>query len=530
MFRLVVSFIVLSSPPSALLTNLCFSQSASDTSSASSRDQLYHSANELLQSGRFEEAAAGYKNIIAKWPDFYQAYSLLGVAYTQMGKLQEAGSYFSKAVQLNPNSAEARNNLGANYLALKKFSQAAAEFRRVIALNPESVSAWYNLGTSELQAGQAGPAVTAFQRAAHLAPGDPQVRIGLAEAQFKVGNRKQALATIQEALGIAGSDAGVLLALGLVLERNGLSKEATRYFREALQQSSSTSERMMTLAGNSINQGEYKTALALLRALEGTMDNSAAWHGMLGYTHFKLDQVEPALTHLQRAIQLDPRNEDYYLDLGELLAENQALLPNVAVFESGVKRLPYSVKMRLALAVAHLLTGNLDRAKQEVNTVLAQDPGSEIAYKILLECYEKGREWDKVQIKAAELRRLHPANPLGWYYGAFAAYEAAILTQHGFSEAGDLIRKALELNPSEWRFHFLLGKILLAEQRVADAIGAFEKTIQLHSGHPQPFYHLARALQRQGRRRESAQMMARYREVKARMESQQSRGLLVDTR
>jgi len=47
---------------------------------------------------------------------------------------------------------------------------------------------------------------------------------------------------------------------------------------------------------------------------------------------------------------------------------------------------------------------------------------------------------------------------------------------------------------------------------------------------PQPFYQLARALQRQGRHQESVSMMARYQEVKTRMESRQSRGLLLDIR
>jgi tetratricopeptide (TPR) repeat protein len=452
------------------------------------------------------------------------------VAYTQLGKLGEAGGHFAKAVALNPHSAEARNNLGANHLALKNYRNAAAEFERALQISPANVSAWFNLGTSRLHLGQSATAASAFEKAAALAPGDAQILVALAEARFKAGASPGALEVVRQLAGSSTTDLPLLLSLGVLLQRNGQAEEAARYFLNALERDSSVSERMMTLAASSINQGDYATSLALLTSLRGVMEPSAAWHGMLGYTHFKLDHIEPALMHLQRAIHLDPTNEDYYLNLGELLGENQALLPNVAVFESGVKRLPDSVKIRLALAVAHLLTGNLDRAKQELDTVLAREPGSEVAYKVLLECYEKGREWDKMQVSATDLRRLHPGNPLGWYYGAFAEYEAALPAQAGFEQARRWIRKALELSHSEWRFHFLLGKIFLAEQRVPDAIGAFEATIHLHSEHPQPFYHLAKALQRQGRREEAVMMMARYQEVKARMEARQSRGLLVETR
>jgi len=517
---------------SAIPTQACLAQTVSrpDASSTSARDQLYRSANELLQGGRFEEAAATYKKIIARWPAFYQAYSLLGVAYTQMGKLREASPYFSKAVEFNPGSAEARNNLGANYLALKKFSQAAAEFRQVIALNPENISAWYNLGNSELQAGQAENAVTAFERAAQLAPGDLQVRIGLVEARFKAGRSKQALAAIRQVKDLAGRDAALLLTLGILLERNGLGEEAADYFRDALRLGPSTSERMMTLAGNSINEGEYKTALALLSALKGDMDNSAAWHGMLGYSHFKLDQIEPAMEHLQRAIRLDPTNEDYYLDLGELLGENNALLANVSVFESAIKVLPNSVKVRLGLGVAHLLTGNLERAEQEVGWVLSLQPDSEVAHKVLLEVFEKGMDWARMRSAAERLRRLNKANPLGLYYGALAEYETALRNKGSLAPALDLIQKALKLDPREWRTHFLLGKILVAEGRHQEAIPALRKAIQLHSDHPQPYYVLARTLQHLERNQEALEAMNTYRAVKSRMESRQFRRLLVDVR
>lgn len=499
-------------------------------SSASSRDQLYRAANELLQSGRFVQATAAYKAIIARWPGFYQAYSLLGVAYTQMGKLEQATACFLKAVELQPGSAEARNNLGANYLALKKFSQAAAEFRQVIALSPESVSAWYNLGASELQAGRDENSVAAFERAAQLAPGDLQVRIGLAEARFKAGHPRQALAAIQQAKGIGGNDAGMLLTLGLLLERNGLSDEAVPYFQDALRLSPSTSERMMTLAGSSIDEGDYKTALGLLGALQGRMDNSAAWHGMLGYSHFKLDHIELAMEHLQKAIRLDPTNEDYYLDLGELLGENNALLANVAVFESAIEVLPNSIKIRLGLAVAHLLTGNLERTEQEIGRVLSLQSKSEVAYKVLLEAFEKSMDWARMQATARQLRQLNKTNSVGWYYGALSEYEIALRSKSSFASALALIQKASALDSRDWRTHFLLGKILVAEGRHREAVSALQRAIQLNRDHPQPYYVLARALQQLARKQEALEAMNAFRSAKSRMESRQFRRLLVDIR
>src|SRR5206468_2189798 len=154
-------------------------------------------------------------------------------------------------------------------------------------------------------------------------------------------------------------------------QRNGQTVQAAACFRRAASSLPEISDRVLTLAGSCIDQGDYQTALSLLEWVKDSKQDSAVWHDLAGYSHFKLNQIEPAMRHLQEAIRLDPSHEDYYLDLGNLLGENNALLPAVAVFESGIKVLPNSIKMRLGLAVAYLLIGNLDRVNQEISTVLA---------------------------------------------------------------------------------------------------------------------------------------------------------------
>jgi len=264
--------------------------------------------------------------------------------------------------------------------------------------------------------------------------------------------------------------------------------------------------------------------------LQGRMDNSAAWHGMLGYSHFKLDHIELAMEHLQKAIRLDPTNEDYYLDLGELLGENNALLANVAVFESAIEVLPNSIKIRLGLAVAHLLTGNLERTEQEIGRVLSLQSKSEVAYKVLLEAFEKSMDWARMQATARQLRQLNKTNSVGWYYGALSEYEMALRSKSSFASALALIQKASALDSRDWRTHFLLGKILVAEGRHREAVSALQRAIQLNRDHPQPYYVLARALQQLARKQEALEAMNAFRSAKSRMESRQFRRLLVDIR
>jgi lipopolysaccharide biosynthesis regulator YciM len=184
--------------------------------------------------------------------------------------------------------------------------------------------------------------------------------------------------------------------------------------------------------------------------------------------------------------------------------------------------------MRLGLAVALLLTGNLERAEEEINLAIIRQPSSEMAYKVLLEIYDNGMQWSKMQDAAVQLRKLNSRNPLGWYYGAKAEYRDGLENQRTLETALELIRTALELDSSEWRSHFLLGKILIAENRHKEAIVALRQATDLNSEDSRPYYALGTALQRLGKSQEAVNAMKTYQETKSKQQLREFRRLLVD--
>ncbi len=303
------------------------------------RDRLYQHATALLKNGDFEQAAREYQQVVAQWPDFFPAFSLLGVAYTQLGKLEEAGTYFLKAVKLAPNSAEARNNLGVNYLARKKSAQAAAEFEKAAAIDPSKESAWFNLGMASLQMSNVDRAVTALERARALARRDPQIALALAEARLRA---RQTDAAIEELRGLdeqSHGDPQVLVTIGVLLQRNGRSHEASEYFQRVAA-GSAAAPLIWEAAHKSGNEGDYQSAWSLLMLLSSSRDNDAEWNELAGYTAFQPNRIESAMQYLQKAIRLNPNNEDYYLELGEVLGQNNAIPAVVTVLEAASRLMP----------------------------------------------------------------------------------------------------------------------------------------------------------------------------------------------
>ncbi|RAQ39002.1 hypothetical protein B9S53_24230, partial [Arthrospira sp. O9.13F] len=60
--------------------------------------------NQLLRSGKLEEALDAFQKVIALHPHFHWSHYKLGEALEELGRLEEAKAAFQKALEINPNS------------------------------------------------------------------------------------------------------------------------------------------------------------------------------------------------------------------------------------------------------------------------------------------------------------------------------------------------------------------------------------------------------------------------------------------
>jgi predicted Zn-dependent protease len=265
---------------------------------------------------------------------------------------------------------------------------------------------------------------------------------------------------------------------------------------------------------------------ALAQAVE---EGSAEWHRNTGLASYRAGQIEKTLEHLQKAIRLDPAKEQYYLDLGQVLAENHARTAVVTVFEAARAALPDSLRIQSALGVAYLTVRDYERAKQVFTGMLQAHPEDEQAYQLLAECSDITRDWAGAAETAARLRARNPRNTHGWYYGAAAEYELRKSKGESLQTAEWYVQRSLALTPSDWRSHLLLGKILGDTLRDEGAVQALRRAIHLRGNDPRIHYILAQALQRLGRTAESKAAFAAYRRARAARNANE-RALMVEIR
>ena len=133
-------------------------------------EALYGQAVGHHRAGRLAEAAAGFRQILARQPDLGQVQNYLGVVLCQLVQFDEALTCFERAIALAPRFADAYNNLGNVLRQLGRLDEAAARYQTAIELKPDYPEAHGNLGSVLLEQGQFERAAAGFERAIAIWP------------------------------------------------------------------------------------------------------------------------------------------------------------------------------------------------------------------------------------------------------------------------------------------------------------------------------------------------------------------------
>jgi Tfp pilus assembly protein PilF len=138
------------------------------------------------RNGKFPEAEAIYRRVLAISPRNTDALYLLGLIAQRTGRFAESVELFRRATAENPKSAKYWVNLGLGLggMGLGKNAEALEALRRAVAIDPTIPAAWSNLGNEFSILQQFEEAIDAYQRALKLNP-------DFADAQLDLGSALQ---------------------------------------------------------------------------------------------------------------------------------------------------------------------------------------------------------------------------------------------------------------------------------------------------------------------------------------------------
>jgi tetratricopeptide (TPR) repeat protein len=144
-------------------------------------------------------------------------------------------AHLQKAVELFPNYAEAYQLIGGAYLGTGNFALAEVAFVKAVTIEDRLANAQLALGLTRNLMGNTPAAEKPLERAVQLNPNNPDAHFELAKNKFALQRYSEAQAHAEKSLELKPQNAPVYIVLGYTLLRQKKAAEAERAFQHFLQ-------------------------------------------------------------------------------------------------------------------------------------------------------------------------------------------------------------------------------------------------------------------------------------------------------
>ncbi len=325
--------------PLCLIIGLLASALCAQQPAASSEELLQHAIT-LHQSGDLDGAIRAYREYLAAEPDSVQARSNLGAALARTGRYDEAITEYDRALLKSPDNPALLLNLGLAYYKTGRLAEAAARFERAVSVAPQ------------------------FKE---------QVTLLLASCYNTLGRYKEAVALLAPLEAGKAGDPGFDYLYGTALIGDGQAAGGAAVIDRILSRGDSAEARLLrgslelTAHDRDGARVDLEKAVALNPSLPGA-------HARLGELLLAQGEPERARAAFTQELTLDPGEFTSNLNLGELAKQDQNYTDARRYLERALKTRPNDPGVRYQMANVDLATGNLDQARQTLESLVAESP------------------------------------------------------------------------------------------------------------------------------------------------------------
>src|SRR3989344_6737584 len=127
-------------------------------------------ANQLLESGNYQDALTGYNKILESDSNNFNALFGKGVALGNLGRNEEALTAYENAIEIEPEEYGLWVNKGLVLNNLGRYAEGLSAEEKAIEIDPNSQQAWVNKGVSLENLGRYGEALAAYDKTLEINP------------------------------------------------------------------------------------------------------------------------------------------------------------------------------------------------------------------------------------------------------------------------------------------------------------------------------------------------------------------------
>ncbi len=177
------------------------------------------------------------------------------------------------------------------------------------------------------------------------------------------------------------------LSIARLCERHNDVAKATRIYHAILKQDPKNQETLHRLGVIAAREGKMTSALTYLESAMAAGEASSELLGDLGYVHYQQDRLEQAEDDLNRALDLDGRNQRALNNLGLVLAAQGKDDRALALF----RQVSSPAEAYANLAYAQTQRGDLQAAESNYHRALESEPQTRVAAIGLIELRKHAR-------------------------------------------------------------------------------------------------------------------------------------------
>jgi len=222
-------------------------------------------------------------------------------------------------------------------------------------------------------------------------------------------------------------------------------------------------------AQKDIDANNFEAAVAPLQKFIAEKPDLAFAHFQLGYAYTALKRSDEARAEYERAIALDPKMPEAYLNLGILLLDKQEYAAAVAPLSKAVELLPAQSRPRSLLAIAQDRSGDKEGAGQSFESVLHLDPNDFAANQYLGDLDLRSGKPGEAERRFRHALEIRPDTP-----EALQGLARSLETQNK-PEAADTYRKYLAVVPDDAGARARLIHLLVAAQEYDAALAELDR-------------------------------------------------------
>jgi len=430
------------------------------------------------------------------------AYMGLVRLYTVQGKADRVAELMARVVATPGIPAVKFNDMARFYESRREAGQAETYYQKAMAVAPDEVFPVMALARFYTREGNQKLAVDTLTRAMDRFRKRPAVRrillTGLSRVHQHFGDIPAADSAVEKAMALKANDADAMFQKGRILMARGNFKDALDVFDQVLAINRFHARAFYFRAICIQERGASdRPEQRIFRAAAGMLDNPE---------EFEKNQVRE---NLLAAVTIDPRLVEARRALAvQYLMEKRADKAREQVDAILALGAPDHLTMNV-LAGIHMLEGNPQKAEQILKAIVLEQPGYVPAYIRLGFFYKEQGDADKAvtYFKQAFDR---DATAIGLIEEIVRIH----IDRKTYGRALDLIEKTAgtAAKGTESFFNHLRGEVLLAQGKDKNATDAFEAAVAADPGAIRPRMRLARYWLGKGDREKA---LEQYRAVEA---------------